>query len=231
MAQPLKEWARDSIDPFRDAPNDWLCDYHFQRDPVRTVTIDSDVWFAPADGTIIYQTIVNDPDAPIIEIKGVDYTLADATGHAPITCPALVIGIFLTVWDVHVQRAAQDGFCTWRQLPPIESTNRTMIGIETAISDSHIDTDECDYLFTNERVVHQFRNSHGDHYVLSVADADVDAITPFQPSGSYYGQGDKFSSIRFGSQVDLIVPDITTLDRCVHTVGTHVEAAVDVVVA
>jgi len=45
------------------------------------------------------------------------------------------------------------------------------------------------------------------YYVLQIADQDVDHITPFVlKQNQAVGQRQRFSQVRFGSQVDLIVP-------------------------
>ena len=65
--------------------------------------------------------------------------------------------------------------------------------------------------------------------MLQIADYDVSAILPFdQQQQRRYAQGQRFSEIRFGSQVDLIIPlsprwHFTTLLPDT----THVEAGVD----
>jgi phosphatidylserine decarboxylase len=68
-----------------------------------------------------------------------------------------------------------------------------------------------------------------NYYILQIADYDVDSITPFDLSAQKpYSQNERFSQIRYGSQVDLIVPLGGQFDfEFVWKVGTHVEAGVD----
>ena len=67
------------------------------------------------------------------------------------------------------------------------------------------------------------------YYILQIADYDVDCVTPFDLKQNIpAGQGERFSMVRYGSQVDLIVPlssrfDFTTLQQ----VGCHIEAGLD----
>ena len=69
--------------------------------------------------------------------------------------------------------------------------------------------------------------------MLQIADYDVDSITPFclkqnQPCH----QGQRFSQIRFGSQVDLVIPLSGQWSfRPTQSVLAHVEAGVDTLVA
>ena len=71
-----------------------------------------------------------------------------------------------------------------------------------------------------------------EYYLLQIADYDVDAITPFElRQARTCEQGRRFSQIRFGSQVDLIIPCSTRHDFTpVQEVGRHVEAGLDPVV-
>src|SRR5439155_13119068 len=57
-------------------------------------------------------------------------------------------------------------------------------------------------------------------------------ITPFQLSQNWpVSQGQRFSQIRFGSQVDLIIPLTPGRDFALtQAMGTHVEAGVDTLV-
>src|SRR5439155_581718 len=73
----------------------------------------------------------------------------------------------------------------------------------------HINLESAGYLHQNQRVVNRVDASELDqsYYVLQIADYDVDSIIPFQlKQNRPCNQGERFSQIRFGSQVDLIVP-------------------------
>ncbi len=67
------------------------------------------------------------------------------------------------------------------------------------------------------------------YYLLQIADYDVDSIMPFELSQNEpCYQGDRFSMIRYGSQVDLVIPlsdqwELTNVQRD----GVHVEAGLD----
>ena len=45
------------------------------------------------------------------------------------------------------------------------------------------------------------------YYMLQIADYDVTAILPFETrQNRHYAQNQRFSQVRFGSQLDLIIP-------------------------
>jgi phosphatidylserine decarboxylase len=85
------------------------------------------------------------------------------------------------------------------------------------------------YLFKNERRIVRIYNTRlrERYYIVQIADRDVDVILNWG-IGNHLAQGERFGIVRFGSQVDLIVPltgqvKYKILAREKH----HVEAAVD----
>jgi phosphatidylserine decarboxylase len=103
MAKTLHDWIETDVRPFRDKPVAWLSQYHFFRDPVRPTYSDPGYFFSPADGVILYQRTVL-PDECLVRIKGKAYSLKDALRDADYNAPSLVIGIFKTFFDVHINR-------------------------------------------------------------------------------------------------------------------------------
>ena len=171
--------------------------------------VDASYFFAPADGVILYQREVG-PDESLVEIKGVSYSLRQAMRAEPPAPRWLVIGIFMTLYDVHVNRVPYGGILTTTPLPPIETLNRPMFSTEQALMHGRRSIlDDADYLFTNQRLINKVYSSMLglSYYMLQVADYDVAAILPFsQERNHHYHQNQRFSEIRFGSQVDLIIP-------------------------
>ena len=71
------------------------------------------------------------------------------------------------------------------------------------------------------------------YYILQIADYDVDSVMPFKlKQHQPYAQGQRFSQIRYGSQVELIVPLSPRYEFSLkHPPGLHVEAGVDSLIA
>jgi phosphatidylserine decarboxylase len=67
------------------------------------------------------------------------------------------------------------------------------------------------------------------YYLLQIADYDVDCVTPFNlKQNQPFAQGQRFSQVRYGSQVDLIVPLSSRFDfGTLQNTGDHVEAGID----
>ncbi len=231
MAKTLHAWLEEDVAAVRAKPMRWLSEQYFFRDPSRPLYSDPGFFFPPADGIILYATPVS-PDAELVQIKGRPYALRTALRDPTFDRECLVVGIFMTFYDVHVNRVPYAGRLNYRELDPIDTFNYPMIEVEKDLLEELAPyTRRAGYLFNNQRVVNRiFSIDLGQaYYVLQVADYDVDCITPFRlKQNQPYSQNQRFSQIRYGSQVDLIIP---LSPRWVFTpllgVGMHVEAGVD----
>ncbi len=231
MAKTLEEWLETDVEAVRGASMRWLAEGHFFRDPMRAAYSEPSCFFAPADGIILYQRIVS-PGERLVAIKGRDFTLREAMREPTYEHRSLVVGIFMTFYDVHINRLPYTGRISWRELEPIDTYNYPMLPVEKAILDElRIDLDEAEYLRNNQRMLNRVHASSLGltYFVLQIADFDVDSITPFElKQNQPCGQNQRFSQIRYGSQVDLIIPlserhEFQFLQRP----GMHVEAGID----
>ena len=234
MAKTLEAWVDEEVEAVRGKPVRWLSENHFFRDPLRAVYSDPAYFFAPADGILLYQKVV-EPDERVVAIKGRDYTLREAMRDPSYDQRSLVVGIFMTFYDVHVNRLPYSGRLSYRELEPIDTYNYPMLPVETALVDElEIDLDDAGYLHNNQRMLNRVQSSALGltYYVLQIADFDVDSITPFElKQNRPCGQNERFSQIRYGSQVDLIVPLTPRLElEFTQEPGLHVEAGVDTLV-
>jgi len=235
MSKSLQEWVETDVQPYRGRPLTWLSQYHFFRDPSRPAYLDTSYFFSPADGIILYQKIVA-PDEAIVDIKGKSYSLRDAMRDSSYDRTSLVIGIFMTFFDVHVNRIPFPGRLSYKLLDPIDTYNHPMLEVERGILDElRVSLSEARYLHCNQRVLNRVDSIQlgQAYYILQIADYDVDSITPFElKQNQPYNQGCRFSQVRYGSQVDLIVP-LSPLYEFVPTqpIGCHVEAGVDTLIA
>jgi phosphatidylserine decarboxylase len=231
MAKKLEDWIEADVAPHRDRSVSWLSESHFFRDPARPMYSDLRYFFAPADGIILYQRVVK-PDESIVDIKGKSYSLRDALRDPDYDRTSLVIGIFMTFFDVHVNRIPYPGRLYYRELEPIDTYNHPMLEVERQILDDlRVSTESLEYLRHNQRVVNRVDSVQlgGSYYILQIADYDVDCITPFGlKQGQPYLQGERFSQIRYGSQVDLIIPLRPGFEWItIQTTGAHVEGGID----
>ena len=231
MAKTLREWLEADVEAVRRKPMRWLSEEFFFRDPSRSIYSDSSYFFAPADGIILYVKQVC-PDQPIVDIKGKSYSLCAGMRDEGFDKESLVIGIFMTFYDVHINRIPYAGYLSYKELDPIDTYNYPMIDVERDLLDEIIPyTRNAGYLFNNQRMLNRiFSIDLGQHYyVLQVADYDVDSITPFRlKQNQPFAQNQRFSQIRYGSQVDLIIPLSDAFEyQPLLQQGMHVEAGVD----
>jgi phosphatidylserine decarboxylase len=143
----------------------------FFRDPPRTAPSDAKAIVAPADGKVVEVRTVNEPH----------FLKADAQ----------MVAIFLSVFDVHVQRAPIDGeirfvqynkgrFLDARNPRCAEVNEDRVIGIESADG---------------------FRVT-----VRQVAGLIARRIVGWAGQGTRLAKGDRIGMIRFGSRVELFLP-------------------------
>ena len=150
MAKTLEEWLDSDVAELLKLPTGDLSNTFFFRDPPRTNFINNEYFFSPADGTILYQKFITNPKDPVVEIKGVNYTLQDVMCDPTYDTPSLVIGIFMSFYDVHINRIPYSGVLKYDPIESIESTNKPMLALEKDILNKAINPNNLDYLKNNE---------------------------------------------------------------------------------
>jgi len=229
MAEKLEDWLNGEVKELSKLPVGELSNTFFFRDPLRPNYIDWEHFYSPADGTILYQKVVQ-PDEPVVEIKGMNYTLQDVVGDPDYDQPSLVIGIFMSFYDVHINRIPYGGVLKYRHMEPIESMNKPMLAVEKDILNKVINPNNMEYLKYNERMFNQVYVPSLDYtyYLIQIADEDVNVIAPFKHQGDLCAQNERFSLIRWGSQVDLVLPLTSKFDfELVLEDSMHVNAGLD----
>src|SRR5688572_21952483 len=199
MSKTLIEWVDSEVQPHQDKSVTWLSEVYCFRDPTRPIISDHSSFLSPADGIILYQKRVA-PDQPLLEIKGRSLTVREALRNPRFEQECLVIGIFMTFFDVHINRVPYAGRLWYAAHEPLDTFNHPMLDVEKSILDDlRIDVDAMKYLHHNQRVVNRFYADElqQSYYVVQIADYDVDCITPFEMNqGRPFLQGHRFSQIR-----------------------------------
>ena len=154
----------------------------FFRDPVRVTPTGSDVVIAPADGLVTQIAEV----APPPEIAG-----ADGIGDAPM----LRVSIFMSVFDVHINRT------------PIAGTLRKIVYIPGKFLNADLDKASEE----NERQHVVVERGDGVRIGFTqIAGLVARRILPFVSMGQDVSTGQRIGLIRFGSRVDVYLPAGTT---------------------
>jgi len=165
---------------------------------------------SPADGTVVYVRRVA-PGEPVVSIKrDLAATIEDLV-RTDIEGTKLVIGIFMSPFDVHYNRAPLTATVDFIQHHPSWGKNRNMgpmhrrilMGRAPYYADSM-------HIVQNERTVTRFlahyREAELPYYVVQIGARSVNGIDCYFGPGEEVARGQTFGMIRIGSQVDLIVP-------------------------
>jgi phosphatidylserine decarboxylase len=181
----------------------------FFRDPPRTPPAEPGI-VSPADGTVVYVRRVA-PGEPVVSIKqGVSATLRDLV-REEVEGTKLVIGIFMSPFDVHYNRAPLDARVDFIRRHPALGENRhmgamhwrTLLGLEPRYAGSlHIVQNER----AVTRLVGDYRGAPLSLYVVQIGARTVNGIDSYFRPGQAVVRGQTFGMIRIGSQVDLVVP-------------------------
>ncbi|KQM19505.1 phosphatidylserine decarboxylase [Novosphingobium sp. Leaf2] len=160
-----------------------LCVLAFFRDPVRVTPQDDRVIIAPADGLV---TLIGKVPPPR------ELTMDDGTGSAPLPAePVTRISIFMSVFDVHINRA------------PIGGSVKRVIYIPGKFVNADLDKASEE----NERQHILIERGDGTRICFTqIAGLVARRIVPFIKPGDIIAAGQRIGLIRFGSRVDLYLP-------------------------
>ncbi|MFC4295029.1 phosphatidylserine decarboxylase [Novosphingobium tardum] len=158
----------------------------FFRDPRRITPQDDKSIVAPADGLV---TLIQKVPPPR-ELQAAEGGEAGGMGSAPVTR----VSIFMSVFDVHINRA------------PVAGTVRRVVYIPGKFVNADLDKASED----NER--QHFLLERNDGVLIGftqIAGLVARRIVPFVKQGDIVAAGQRVGLIRFGSRVDVYLPEGT----------------------
>ncbi len=162
----------------------------FFRTPVRQVTCLENEIVSPADGNIIYIKKIEKGEVPLSVKKGVIASLIEFTQTNLLKTPCWIIGINMTPFDVHKNCSPIDGIIVFNT-----HINGEFLSLKDPIAVSR-----------NERNSVIIKNDHIQIGVVQTASKLVRRIDSYIKVGEPIKKGEWFGMIRFGSQVDIILP-------------------------
>ncbi len=168
----------------------WAWSISFFRDPRRSIDSDPAVLCSPADGTI--QDIERLADYP------------------PIEGPAVRVGIFLSLFNVHVNRSPCAG--------TVRSVEYRRGKFLAAMNPLAGESNE-----SNTIVIETAGVWPGPVVVRQIAGMAARRIVCHARQGSVLGKGERFGLIKFGSRTELIVPLVADMQVLLQ-VGDRVKA-------
>ena len=144
--------------------------FWFFRDPARVAPNDPDAVLAAADGTV----------ADIVEIEESEVLHARQKR----------VGIFLSVFDVHTNRAPVDGKIVYRE----------------AHAGLCLDARHADCTTKNRAMTWAFQNPRGTFVVRQLTGMIARRIVGWSKVGDELAKGEHFGMIRFGSRTEVYLP-------------------------
>jgi phosphatidylserine decarboxylase len=185
----------------------WFRNVFFFRDPARSIPDGDDLLLSPADGRVMYLypvtagEVVSNKQGQRIRIAELAKTdVKDQNGW--------LLGIYMTPFDVHFNRAPLDGDITTlhyhrtgANLPMVdlwEYVNFTLLrkAVNLFTAPFHLE---------NERMTMRITNKRATCFLILIADRFVNKISRFFQEGQAISKGDKISFIERGSQTDLFI--------------------------
>lgn len=164
--------------------------YRFFRDPERRAPDGEGVIVSPADGEVVYVREARSGVLPRATKLGRDYQLDELTKTPLATGDAVVIGVAMSFLDVHVNRAPLGGrVAVLRRFPGLFGSLRRP-----------------EMIFENERATIVIERGDLQVAVVQIASRLVRRIVPYVGEGDDVVAGQRIGMIRFGSQVDLVLP-------------------------
>lgn len=166
--------------------------FSFFRDPLRKVPTDNNLLLAPADGKVT-------------DIENVDE-------HDFIGGAALRIGIFLSIFDVHINRAPCNARIEKTTYKPGRYTN-AMRPASGRVNES------------NDLGMLRTDSPHDRLLVRQISGAIARRIVCRAAPGQDLAGGEKFGMIKFGSRTELYLPSRENA-KCLVRIGDRVKAGV-----
>ena len=164
--------------------------FFFFRDPERKPPNDPGLIVSPADGTVVYIKEIEDGRFPFAVKNDNTIPLSEFSRENLIPETGIQIGIAMNYLNVHVNRSPIAGVV--KMLEPIHGK---------FLSLKHIHA-----LLENERTLMVFENDNLKVGIVQIASRLVRRIVPYVKEGQTLEQGDRVGMIKFGSQVDLLIP-------------------------
>ncbi len=157
--------------------------FAFFRDPERVVPQAEAAIVSPADGLV---TLIAEAEPPI------ELQIDDGSGHAGLSAgPVTRVSIFMSVFDVHINRA------------PVGGTVRRVVYIPGKFMNADLDKASEE----NERQHILIERSDGLRLGFTqIAGLVARRIVPFVKPGDIVAKGQRVGLIRFGSRVDIYLP-------------------------
>jgi phosphatidylserine decarboxylase len=186
--------------------------WRFNRDPERVPPQGLNTILSPADGNVIYVKNIEKGTISYSDKKGRKFSLGDFVQTDILPPEGYLIGISMNFLNVHVNRAPVDG----------------KVSLIRHIRGGFISLKRKEAVTENERALTIIDHGYFKVGIVQIASRLVRKIVLHLREGSEVKRGARIGMIRFGSQVDLILPRISPLHLLIKP-GDNVKAGVSIV--
>lgn len=162
----------------------------FWHTPIRKVTAKENEIVSPADGNVIYIKRIESGETPISIKNGMINEIVELTKTDLLSSPCQIIGINMTPWDVHKNCSPIDG-----KIILNKHTNGSFLSLKNFNA-----------ITQNERNTYVIKGNGYFVGVIQIASKGVRRIDSYVSADSTINKGSWLGMIRFGSQVDIILP-------------------------
>lgn len=184
----------------------------FFRDTERVPPGGKNIVIAPADGTIKYIKRIEKGSVPLSTKGKEEVPLSPVLLEILPHRQGYLVGIAMTFLDVHVTRSPIEGKLTYS-----EHVNGSFLSLKKP-----------DAPYRNERVIQVIRNGRLSVALIHIASRLVRRIDSYVKEDDQLQLGQRIGIIKFGSQVDVVLPDQENL-RIEVGVGDRVFAGVTII--
>jgi phosphatidylserine decarboxylase len=189
--------------------------FWFFRNPARNIPGGENI-VSPADGTVVYVERVP-PNRPIISVKRQKHLRVSDIVRKDLRETKLIIGIFMSPFNVHYNRAPVSGQVDFVRHYPARLKNHHMTSMHwRSLIKRFPIYENSPHIVENERTVTKISGHFNTEpiacYVVQIAGGSVRGIDSFIQESEYVEKGKVFGMIRIGSQVDVVI----TCTDCMH---------------
>lgn len=180
----------------------------FYRNPKRSIPLGEHI-LSPADGMVVYAEKVA-PCEPLISIKEKKRVFVADIVREDVSGPKYHIGVFMSPFDVHYNRAPISGVIDLIRHHPAKRKNLHMSSMHWRTLRRRLPLYRNSlHILENERTVTRisghFKGKPVSCYVVQIAGGSVDGIDIYVPQGDAVSRGQIIGMIRIGSQVDTVI--------------------------
>lgn len=165
--------------------------YRFWRTPNRKITAQENELVSPADGNVIYIKEIPAGEVPVSIKNGLTAEINEIAQTSLLNQGGWLVGINMTPFDVHKNCAPVSG----------------EVVLNKHIKGEFLSLKEPKAIVRNERNTLVIKNENDELFgIVQTASKLVRRIDSYVKEGQRINKGEWFGMIRFGSQVDLILP-------------------------